>query len=88
MEVLDMKEDIFNGNIKKEYINYVKFSLAFASLHLQNAHDSSYHSSKITCLNNFCDSIPHFPKLCKKGLFNFLLKNSAVPENSGVSGNI
>ena len=32
MEVLDMKEDIFNGNIKKEYINYVKFSLAFASI--------------------------------------------------------
>ena len=31
-EVLDMKEDIFNGNIKKEYINYVKFSLAFASI--------------------------------------------------------
>lgn len=27
-----MKEDIFNGNIKKEYINYVKFSLAFASI--------------------------------------------------------
>ena len=27
-----MKKDIFNGNIKKEYINYVKFSLAFASI--------------------------------------------------------
>ena len=27
-----MKKDIFNGNIKKEYINYVKFSLAFASV--------------------------------------------------------
>ena len=32
MEVFDMKKDIFNGNIKKEYINYVKFSLAFASI--------------------------------------------------------
>lgn len=32
MEMLDMKEDIFNGNIKKEYINYVKFSLALASI--------------------------------------------------------
>ena len=27
-----MKKDIFNGNIKKEYINYVKFSLVFASI--------------------------------------------------------
>ena len=27
-----MKKDIFNGNIKKEYINHVKFSLAFASI--------------------------------------------------------
>ena len=32
MEVFDMKKDIFNGNIKKEYINYVKFSVAFASI--------------------------------------------------------
>ena len=32
MKVFDMKKDIFNGNIKKEYINYVKFSLAFASI--------------------------------------------------------
>ena len=32
MVVFDMKKDIFNGNIKKEYINYVKFSLAFASI--------------------------------------------------------
>ena len=32
MEIFDMKKDIFNGNIKKEYINYVKFSLAFASI--------------------------------------------------------
>ena len=32
MEVFDMKKDIFNGNIKKEYINYVKFSLAVASI--------------------------------------------------------
>ena len=32
MEVFDMKKDIFNGNVKKEYINYVKFSLAFASI--------------------------------------------------------
>ena len=32
MEVFDIKKDIFNGNIKKEYINYVKFSLAFASI--------------------------------------------------------
>ena len=32
MEVFNMKKDIFNGNIKKEYINYVKFSLAFASI--------------------------------------------------------
>jgi len=32
MEVFDMKKDIFNGNIKKEYINYVKFSLALASI--------------------------------------------------------
>ena len=32
MEVFDMKKDIFNGNIKKEHINYVKFSLAFASI--------------------------------------------------------
>lgn len=27
-----MKKDIFNGNIKKEYIGYVKFSLIFASV--------------------------------------------------------
>ena len=27
-----MKKDIFNGNIKKEYINYVKFSLVFVSI--------------------------------------------------------
>ena len=32
MEVFNMKKDIFNKNIKKEYINYVKFSLAFASI--------------------------------------------------------
>ena len=32
MDVFNMKKDIFNGNIKKEYINYVKFSLAFASI--------------------------------------------------------
>lgn len=27
-----MKKDTFNGNIKKEYISYVKFSLIFASI--------------------------------------------------------
>ena len=27
-----MKRDIFNGNVKKEYINYIKFSLAFAAV--------------------------------------------------------
>ena len=27
-----MKKDIFNGNIKKEYINYVRFTLAFATI--------------------------------------------------------
>ena len=27
-----MKKDIFNGNIKKEYINYVKYSLVFVSI--------------------------------------------------------
>ena len=27
-----MKKDIFNGNIKQEYINYVKYSLFFASI--------------------------------------------------------
>ena len=27
-----MKKDIFNGNVKKEYINYVKFSLVFAAI--------------------------------------------------------
>ena len=32
MEVFDMKKDIFNGNIKQEYINYVKYSLFFASI--------------------------------------------------------
>ena len=32
MVVFDMKKDIFNGNIKKEYINHVKFSLAFTSI--------------------------------------------------------
>ena len=32
MKVFNMKKDIFNGNIKKKYINSVKFSLAFASI--------------------------------------------------------
>ena len=27
-----MSKDLFNGNIKKEYINYVKFSLIFATV--------------------------------------------------------
>ena len=32
MEVLNLSKDIFNGNIKKEYINYVRFSLIFATV--------------------------------------------------------
>ncbi len=31
MEMLNMSKDIFNGNIKKKYINYVKISLIFAT---------------------------------------------------------
>ena len=30
--MINMSKDIFNGNIKKEYINYVKFSLIFATV--------------------------------------------------------
>ncbi len=32
LEVVNMAKDIFNGNIKKEYINYVKFSLILATV--------------------------------------------------------
>ena len=32
MKVFNVKRDIFNGNIKKQYINYVKFSLAFVAI--------------------------------------------------------
>lgn len=32
MEALIVSKDIFNGNVKKEYINYVKFSLALATI--------------------------------------------------------